>query len=131
MGWSDWAPQLDLTTIADAPVGTIAMKWGHSNIDHLSVSRVDIQMWEVDADALVHFLRGASGLDDSVRVHGSDGNSIAVLDIPLCNLMECATNMRHSDQVASILRRNPVYASRLLRQKVAPAHVGTVDEPAP
>lgn len=116
----DGAAHLELTTVSGAPAGAIALNWGRSCVEHLSVSRVEVQVWEVDAASLVHFLRSISNADSPIHIHELVDSVAAVVYVPASHFKE-----QHEPQT------NAVFTSRLLHRKVIPAHLGTAAVPAP
>lgn len=123
-------PCLEVVTVSDGPAGAIALNWGHNNIDHLSVSRVEVRVWQVDAATLVNFLFSNDDVGISVYTQDLESSSLAVVGVPSSQVKE-RTTPQDDEQVSRQLHPAVVYSKELLCQKVIPAHLGTADEPAP
>eukprot|EP00746_Dinoflagellata_sp_MGD_P008482 gnl/MRDRNA2_/MRDRNA2_116987_c0_seq1.p1 gnl/MRDRNA2_/MRDRNA2_116987_c0~~gnl/MRDRNA2_/MRDRNA2_116987_c0_seq1.p1 ORF type:complete len:949 (+),score=201.48 gnl/MRDRNA2_/MRDRNA2_116987_c0_seq1:68-2914(+) len=123
--------KLDLVSLDGTRPGSVGLRWGGDDNSHLSVSRVELQIWSVDHDQILPML-GARG-------------SPGTLPITRAHLQGCTVAFAHDLNVSfpdpkgpapkvtdSIEADGPQIRAMLpLKQQQVAAHVGRSSAPAP
>jgi len=120
--------KLDLVSLDGTRPGSVGLRWGGDDNSHLSISRVELQVWSVDRDELLPMLEPGAG----------------VLSITTARLQGCTVAFSHSlnvsfsdpkassgSEAVDVAEGPQVRAQLLLASQQVAAHVGTASAPAP
>lgn len=124
-------PELEVIEVEGMPEGSISVCWGRNDTSHISAGRVELQVWHVEGGELRRWLdrEPAAGCLRMIRL-ASAGPTVAGSPPVLFGEVASAPGFDDPGEAFG-MPGAPLHAYRLLKQRLLPAHLGSIKTTAP